>query len=611
VDTHKVEIEKIAFRLAEIERDYTATPGISAIAGAFALYIAHDAGAGATELNEIIERTKTSTLVAHFMIDRISDHWDKYCPLLTAYTQENLADAILTLVERETQNSMRRGGYYSSRPIVQLLIAALNLHSGNSVCDLGCAAGDFLRTTYFKILTAAKDPEVVGVERMPEIAAISEICAKCVDAGLRIYDCSMFDPRLDALKFDAVVCDPPLSMRGLPQDPEVRRFMANAFPDFPELRQGMQGDWLFAARAVYAIKNGGKAAVLLTPSVLMDRNNEAYRRFFIQRGYIEAIIELPLNLLVGTGIQSYLVLFSEGNEKIKMIRAGELCTQSRRKNILEKHHIDVICGCLGLSSKANADEINRHMVTLDKSTLLNGECRLTVNRCFNDIVTIRDGRPLRDFVTVSRRGMALSGDELDRLAVKEDTPYLYVSTSDMNEGYVATSLTHLKEIPERQQTLCIRPRDLLISRVNASGAGFKVAVAEIPEGKMLLPSGNLIVVTVDETKCDPYFLKAYLDSEYAQRYLDSHAIGASLKTLSYRDLETLPIPNLPIGRQREIGAKCHEGVMRVVSIKEDLATAKAFLGSVFEKNAPDMLVAAEESESARAISNRRGKNGVA
>ena len=596
MDTQKIEIEKIAFKLAEIEREHTATPGISSIAGAFALYIAHDAGAEVTGLMDIIEQTKVSPLISRFLIDRLSDHWDKYCPLLTAYTQENLADTVMVLVEHETQNSMRRGGYYSSRPIVSLLAAVLDLHAGNSVCDLGCSTGDFLRAAYFKTLTGKDDVEMIGVERMPEIAAIAEICAKCADARLGMYDCSMFDSRLDALKFDAVVCDPPLSMRGLPQDAEVRRFMAKAFPDFPELRQGMQGDWLFAARAIHTKKKGGKAAVLLTPSVLMDRNNEAYRRYFIQRGYIEAIIELPVNLLVGTGIQSYLVLFSEGNEKIKMIRAGELCTQSRRKNILEKHHIDVICGCLGLPSKANADEINRHMVTLGKSTLLNGECRLTVNRCFNDIVTIRDGRPLRDFVTVSRRGMALSGDELDRLAVKEDTPYLYVSTSDMNEGYIAASLTHLKEIPERQQTLCIRPHDLLISRVNASGAGFKVAVAEIPEGKMLLPSGNLIVVSVDETKCDPYFLKAYLDSEYAQRYLDRHSIGASLKTLSYRDLETLPIPNLPMGRQREIGAKCHEGVMRVVSIKEDLAATKSFLGSVFEKNAPDMLVVAEGSE---------------
>ena len=596
MDTHKIEIEKIAFRLAEIEREYTATPGISSIAGAFALYIAHDAGAEETGLMDIIEQTKVSPLISRFLIDRLSDHWDKYCPLLTAYTQENLADTVMVLVEHETQNSMRRGGYYSSRPIVSLFAAVLDLHTGNSVCDLGCSTGDFLRAAYFKTFTDKDDAEMIGVERMPEIAAIAEICAKCADARLSIYDCTMFDSRLDALKFDAVVCDPPLSMRGLPQDAEVRRFMAKAFPDFPELRQGMQGDWLFAARAVHAKKKGGKAAVILTPSVMMDRTNEAYRRYFVQRGYIEAVIELPANLLVGTSIQSYLVLLSDGNEQIKMIRAGDLCTTCRRKNVIEKHHVDIICGCLGLQSKANADEIGQYVVTVDKSTLLNGECELTVKRRFAAPVSIKDGVPLRDFVTISRRGMALGSDELDRLSSKDDTPYLYVSTSDMNEGYISPNLSHLKSIPDRHKALCIRPHDLVISRVNASGAGFKVAVAEIPEDKVLAPCGNLIIVSVDEKKCDPYFLKACIDSEYAQRYLDSHSIGASLRTLSYRDIEMLPIPRIPIERQREIGARCRECIMRVMSLKNKLAEAKAALGTVLEDNAADMLVVAEGSE---------------
>ena len=85
VDTQKIEIEKIAFKLAEIEREYTATPGISSIAGAFALYIAHDAGAEVTGLMDIIEQTKVSPLISRFLIDRLSDHWDKYCQIGRAH----------------------------------------------------------------------------------------------------------------------------------------------------------------------------------------------------------------------------------------------------------------------------------------------------------------------------------------------------------------------------------------------------------------------------------------------------------------------------------------------------------------------------------------------
>ena len=121
-----------------------------------------------------------------------------------------------------------------------------------------------------------------------------------------------------------------------------------------------------------------------------------------------------------------------------------------------------------------------------------------------------------------------------------------------------------------------------------------MAVLEVPDGKMIVPNANILVIRVDKDKCDPYYIKACLDNEYAQRYLDCHATGGTLRTLSYRDLESLPIPNLPLERQREIGLKCRERVQKVLSLKTELAVARGSLASVFDEMAFDTLVRTKE-----------------
>lgn len=583
------ETVRLAWKLADMERNYTSTPYFSAICGAFAMYLAHDTR-DTTDLCEILKRNEVSESVFALVMDRINDHWNCYLPLLTAYDQSTLSDSIFVNLERGFIDGGRRTGCTSSLPIIDLLLRALAIKKGDSVCDIGCAAGDFLRHAYFKAFSDSEDNEFCGIERMKDMAAIAEICAWCLDAKIKIHGKDAFAEDFDRKEYDKVLCDAPLAVRGMPQDPNVRRFFGTAFPDFPELRTGMQGDWLFAARAVAAMKDDGRAAVVLSPSAMFDNRNEAYRRYFIQHGLIEAVIELPSNLMMGTNIETYLVVFSHGNDVVKMIRAGELCYVNRRRKVLGKQHIDIIAACLGVEATADTKGLDRYCATIPKDLLLKNECSLAVKQYFADPVAIKDGIPFGKFVTEARRGVLFSRDELDRISTKTETDWLYLSVKDIAEGVVGNDLMHLGNIPERMIPSCVKQNDLVISRVNASGAGFKVAVAEIPNGKQLVPCENVLIVSIDEEVADPYYLKACLDNEYAQRYLDKHSSGSALRILSYRDLEALPIPNLPLERQREIGRLCRENALKVISLRDELAAARKSLSSVFETAAADMLV---------------------
>lgn len=587
-------VEKIGFVLADIEREYTATPFVSAVCAAYVLYIAHKTP-DETELKGILTANKVSSSLARTITDRIGDHWEKYRPMLTSFSESDLADFFAVGVNGERLFNGKASPVSSSLPIVDLVLKVLDLHQGDAVCDLGCAAGDFIRRAYFATFTDADDNVLTGIEINTEAAAIAEIRMQCDDARVAIENASMFDGRFSKGSFDKVLCDAPLCMRGLPEQPGVREFLYEAFPDFPELSGSMTGDWLFAARAVAALRKGGKAAVVLSPSAMFDVRSAAFRRYFIQRNLIEAVIELPSRLFAHTSIPTYLVVFSAGNESVKMIRAGELCYSNRKNNVIGKGHVDIVAACLGLTATCDPKGLDRYRVIVGKNALLDGDCDLSVRRYFADPKAEVLGESVRlgELVEISKRGAFVPSDELNKLICDEDTDYLYVASGDINDGILSAKLQNLVELPSKYRPYCAKNGDIVITRVMASGAEFKVAVIDVPEGKMVLPNGNLLVFTVDCEKSDPYFIKACLDHTYAQRFMENNTVGVANRTLSYRSLEKLPIPALPLERQREIGRQCHEKIRHVVELRSRLAAAKSDLLNVLGANAADCFAGKE------------------
>lgn len=579
--------EKIEKTLLEIERAYTSSPTASVVIGAYILYIAHNTP-DVTDLKGILDANKVSPLICRVAMDRISGHWDKYLPLLTTFSHDDLAEYFATRVDgRRLCEGGRKGGITSSLPVVELVTRVLDIKRGESISDLGCSVGDFIYRAYFAACDDAKDPDFVGYEILAEPAAMSAVRMAVDDAKVRIENIDIFAKKTWGDKFDKVFCEPPFGVRKLPESPSVRDFLRQAFPDFPELSLSMTGDWLFAARAVAAVKKGGRAAVIMTAAAMFGASSEQYRRYFIQRDLIESVIELPPRIFEHTGISTYLVIFKEGSESVKMVCAGDLCERGRRNNAIKDEHIRIIMGALGLDNAKGKNDFSRYVVEVGKQDILDNDCDLSVKKRFADPVAVKNGVPLKELVKSVMRGAAVASGDLDRLACDHETDYLYVASGNINDGVIDARLQNLKDIPEKFRPYCAHNGDIVIARVSANGAGFKVAVVEVPEGKMLLPNGNLIVLSVDRDRACPYFIKACLDNEYAQRYLQNCAVGASVMMLTYRDLENLPIPQLPMARQQEIASACRANAMEITELRGKLAAARDSLGTVLDAFASD------------------------
>lgn len=579
--------DKIEATLMEVERAYTSSPIASVVIGAYVLYIAHNTPQ-MTDLKGILQANKVPPLVSRMAEERIGGHWDRYLPLLTMFSQTDLAEYFATCTSgARLCEGGRKSGISSSLPVVELVVRVLDVKRGDSVCDLGCSVGDFIRRAYDVAYDEGNESDFVGYELMEEPAAMAAVRMACDNANVRIQNVDVFDKRTWGDKFDKVFCEPPLGLRKIAETSAVREFIRKTFPDFPELSLSMAADWLFAARAVAAMKKGGRAAVIMLPSAMVGVAAESYRRYFIQRNLIEAVVELPSRIFEHTGISTYLVVFREGSESVKMVRAGDLYEKGRRTNAINDGHIRVITGALGLLAKADGDDFSRYVVEVSKQDILENDCDLSVKKRFADPVAIKDGVAFGKFVVSARRGAALSSSELDKLACEDETDFLYVAPGNINDGVIDSKLMYLKDVPQKFRPYCAKSGDIVITRVSATGAGFKAAVVHVPDGKSLLPNGNLLVISVDQEQTDPYFIKACLDDEYAQRYLQNCSVGSAVAMLNYRDLESLPIPNLPIERQREIASACRANAMAVVELRDRLAAARSSLGNVLSVTAPE------------------------
>ncbi len=576
-------------KLTAIEYGHTGFPYVPAVCGAYVLYIAQQ-HPGLTGLKEILEAAQVPKHLQSYILFRIEDHWNEYTPLLTVYHEDELADFFANSPWLDQIGA--KGGLCSSLPIAELVYEVLGIKPEEKVCDLGCGMGDFLHFAYFRTgdFEARLEKNFVGYEFSADFASIADMRMSVDDTDVEVIWDDCFRQAYTKDKFDKVFCHAPFGMRGLAGNPEVQKFIRGALPDFPELMSMGSSDWLFAARAFVAIKKGGKAVVVMPPSAMVSKGTEHQRRYFLQRNLIEAVIELPERLYNCTGISSYMVVLSEGNERVKMVRAGNICERGRRNNTITSDNVAEIIRSLLDADSANNSKGLKNVVVISKDKIIADECNLTVHKYFTESVTIRNGVPFGKLVNFAKRGAAIASKELDELVCEDGNGIHYITSGSISDGVIDANLPSLSRIPDSYQDFCVKEGDLVITRVMAKGADFKVAVVELSEGETILPNGNLLVITLDTQKVDPYYIKAYLETEYAQMYLQSVAVGNVVKTLQYKNLEQLSVPLLPLARQHEIGDQCRTATRRVQEAMRNLVASRKSLANVFADNAGDCFV---------------------
>ena len=339
-------------------------------------------------------------------------------------------------------------------------------------------------------------------------------------------------------------------------------------------------EWLFHILAINHLKDNGRAISLVEKNILSDPKNKNIRKYFIENGYIESIILLPENILIHYPVSLALIVFSKKNQKIRFIDASKFY-----KN--EKIKVDVIKNNSAKNKKKaiamipdsdvnkilnllNADNITEISFSKKIGDFSKNNYNLDVIENIDILPNFKNGVELKKVIKNIIRGSQIDAKELNEIRTYDVTPYIYLTLSNINDGFIEFENLeeYLTKIPKKQEKFCIKNNSILLSKIG--NPPYKIAVAQIPNDKKVIASGNFAIIEVDEKKLNPWYLVAFLTTDIGLKILKKAYIASLHSSLSIKKLEDIIIPIPPMEEQNKIAQRYFEKINKIKEIKKDL-----------------------------------------
>lgn len=456
--------------------------------------------------------------------------------------------------------------------IIALTNAIANIPMGSSVADIGCGEGSYL------ITTAMENPgaSYYGYEINSTARAIAAIRASLVEGSVTVAQCDAFSlleddaaGMLPEKKFDFIFSNYPFAMRlrNYVNHPGVQKLISQ----YPGLAKATSADWLFHALISELLTDDGKAICITTNGSTWNTTDKEIRKQFIEEGRIEAIIALPEKLFSTTSIQTSMIVLSHDNSSVRLVDATGYYSKGRRVNTFDAEHIDAIANAL------LSDTEDSKLVSIED--IRRNDYVLNPGRYMGDIVSFDDGVAFETIIRNITRGAPYTASQLDQIISHTPTDMQYLMLANIQNGIIESSLPYLSEIDPKYDKYCVHTGTLILSK---NGLPYKVAVAQVEEGKRILANGNLYIIDLFEDKADPYYVKAFLESEQGIAQLASITVGATLPNIGIDKLKKITIPLPPMEKQKHIAAAYLAAQDEVAVLKRKLEKAQSRLTHIFD-----------------------------
>lgn len=296
-------------------------------------------------------------------------------------------------------------------------------------------------------------------------------------------------------------------------------------------------DWLEVLGSFDYLSTEGTMVALMTNSALTSSQNQAIRSYFVDHGYIQAVIELPDSLSEFTRIPLYAVVLSHNNDEIKFIDASESYIQERRYKNIDLDRLKTLIS----DNSENSCVVNRSKVCEEEYNLL--PKKYTV-----EPITY-DGIPLGEICNISR-GPVIPSKELDEITTLEDTGIRYVYSQALDSQQVDMSqLPFVDKSKLGKSSQVIEEDSLVLTRTSP----FKSNMLHLQPGAGVIINGNLFSITIAPKYRNLYlldYIAAFFNSTLGREQIERLASGSVIKSISIKDLKSLAIPNVSIEQQR-------------------------------------------------------------
>lgn len=331
---------------------------------------------------------------------------DKLCKIITKIAEgiadfstdtDTLGDAYEYLIGQFAAGSGKKAGeFYTPQQISTILsrIVILDSHDPTTgpkpkldkVLDFACGSGSLLLNVRTKLKEQGGTiGKIYGQEKnitTYNLARMNMLLHGMKDTEFDIFHGDTLLNQWDLLnemnpskkiEFDAIVANPPFSLRWEPNDTLAEDFRFKSYGLAPK----SAADFAFLLHGFHFLKQNGTMAIILPHGVLFRSGaEEKIRTKLLTENSIDTIIGLPSNLFYSTGIPVCILVLKKCKKKedVLFINASEHFDKEKRQNTLDEKHINRIVETYKYrrdierySRKVSMDEIKKNGYNLNIS----------------------------------------------------------------------------------------------------------------------------------------------------------------------------------------------------------------------------------------------------
>lgn len=242
----------------------------------------------------------------------------------------------------------------------------LDVCAGTGALSIACSTGGFHRAE--EVSTRALPVLLLnfGIRGYRGEVALRDVLTGGDEKVYEMQSCGEFTrpvlkPKGAPRKWKRIVSNPPYSLKF--QD-------VDKVADDPRFSYGLTpsgfSDFLFVQDALSRLDDGGTLVEILPHGVLFrGKKEEAIRKNLIDANLIDAIIGLPDNLFMNTGIPVLLMILKKGRKRddILMVDASKEYVKEGRVNIMTLEQINRVCSAVSI--RRDIDKLS-HVTTLEE-----------------------------------------------------------------------------------------------------------------------------------------------------------------------------------------------------------------------------------------------------
>ena len=285
------------------------------------------------------------------------------------------------------------------------------------------------------------------------------------------------------------------------------------------------------------------------------------REMLVEKGILDAVIQLPGNLVSGTGIPTCILVIDKQrtpSAPVIFYNADDEELLSRGRRSFRR----TITQWETVAEEVLTRKTSKRAVLADAGQIKNNDYDFSVSRyVLSDaslaVKELQNTKPLSDIAELIRAQLLKEEPE------QTGETFLEVGIRDISStGYVANP-TKVMQLAGRSRDRALQqrlqPGDILLGIKGNVG---KVGIVGESCGENWVAGQLFQVLRLKDSPetCTPFYLYRYLSSPLMQSYLQDHSSGSAMTIVKTADIKALPVP-VPSAEEQEKVHTIHQKIL--------------------------------------------------